>query len=452
VTVPAHTTGTDPGVAPEPRASGGQPPVAVERATTAELVAAAVATWRSTLVEAAGGPSLVDIAMLGDASLDLSAAHPSGIAQLFAGRTTRLSNLVREGTALSTAKRRARAVGARAEEYAQRYGIAPTYLAIGVATWTERTSPDLATDDVGALAAVTRARPAADEPAAGQPAAGQSADQATATQPAERPSGHQAARTVRAPVLLRSVGLRARGSGASDYELSLEPLLELNPILARALRGRGALLDPVAIARGAFTGSGFDPRPALDRLAALGSAVLEHFTLTEQLLVGTFVHPGQVLVEDLDQNSATLDRHEVIAALAGDPASKELLARPLPERSAFDLHVLEPAKHLVRAPEVAERRLGLRLDGEQQRDAERESQHVAVRDEAGGCVRVEHEGELPEGREDQPNREVRLADRTIALEELPRERGGPQEDGCGEQAEEHANRSPVGRRAAQGAW
>ena len=323
-------------MAPEPRASGGQPPVAVERATTAELVAAAVATWRSTLVEAAGGPSLVDIAMLGDASLDLSAAHPSGIAQLFAGRTTRLSNLVREGTALSTAKRRARAVGARAEEYAQRYGIAPTYLAIGVATWTERTSPDLATDDVGALAAVTRARPAADEPAAGQPAAGQSADQATATQPAERPSGHQAARTVRAPVLLRPVGLRARGSGASDYELSLEPSLELNPILARALRGRGALLDPVAIARGAFTGSGFDPRPALDRLAALGSAVLEHFTLTEQLLVGTFVHPGQVLVEDLDQNSATLDRHEVIAALAGDPASKELLARPLPERIRGD--------------------------------------------------------------------------------------------------------------------
>ncbi|WP_165372841.1 hypothetical protein [Pengzhenrongella frigida] len=326
MTVPASSAGTPSG-APEPAAPAGNQPVAVVPPTTAELVAAAVASWRSSLVEAAGGSSLANVELLGDAALDLSAAHPSGIAQLFAGRDTRLSNLVREGAALATAKRRARAVGARAEEYAQRYGIAPTYLAIGVATWTERTSPDVATDDVGALAAVTRTRPAHDHPDSTDetPGDGTPADATTASP-----------RTVRAPVLLRPVGLHAKGSGASDYELSLEPSLELNPILARALRGRGALLDPVALARGAFTGSGFNPRPALERLAALGSAVLEDFTLTERLLVGTFVHPGQVLVEDLDQNSATLARHDVIAALAGDDAALELLARPLPERVRGD--------------------------------------------------------------------------------------------------------------------
>jgi hypothetical protein len=120
-------------------------------------VAGAVATWRGALVEAAGGSTLSDVDLLGDAALDLSAAHPSGIAQLFAGRETRLSNLVREGGSLATAKRRARSVGSRAESYAQRYGIAPTYLAIGVATWIERTTPDVASDDVAALAAVTRA-------------------------------------------------------------------------------------------------------------------------------------------------------------------------------------------------------------------------------------------------------------------------------------------------------
>ncbi|PVU83469.1 hypothetical protein DDP54_11205 [Cellulomonas sp. WB94] len=325
MTVPARTSGSGPGMAPEsdattsvdPTASSSAP-VLVSSPSADELVAGAVATWRGALVEAAGGSTLSNVDLLGDAALDLSAAHPSGIAQLFAGRETRLSNLVREGGSLATAKRRARSVGSRAESYAQRYGIAPTYLAIGVATWTERTTPDVASDDVAALAAVTRA-------ARVQRAASAydvDADGGTHT-PAEP-------RTVRAPVLLRPVSLRARGSGESDYELALEPSLEVNPILARALRSRGALLDPGAVARGAFTGTGFDPRPALDRLTSLGAAVLEDFELVERIVVGTFVHPGQVLVDDLDALSGTLDRHEVVAALAGVEEARAGLRRPVP--------------------------------------------------------------------------------------------------------------------------
>ena len=130
-------------------------------------------------------------------------------------------------------------------------------------------------------------------------------------------------------MLLRPVTLRARGSGESDYELALEPSLEVNPVLARALRSRGALLDPGAVARGTFTSNGFDPRGALHRLASLGEAVLDDFSLTERVVVGTFVHPGQVLVDDLDNLSGTLERHEVVAALAGvDEARDPAAARP----------------------------------------------------------------------------------------------------------------------------
>ena len=260
VNVRARTSGSGPEKAPGSDAitlagptTGASPsgPVLVEPPSADELVAGAVATWRGALVEAAGGSTLADVDLLGDSALDLSAAHPSGIAQLFAGRETRLSNLVRETASLATAKRRARSVGSRAESYAQRYGIAPTYLAIGVASWTEWTRPDRATDDVAALAAVTitalRQR--------GSAAYDVDADR-------DR-RGSTGPRTVRAPVLLRPVSLRPRGSGESDYELTLEPSLEVNPILARALRSRGALLDPGAVARGAFTGTGFDPRPAL---------------------------------------------------------------------------------------------------------------------------------------------------------------------------------------------
>jgi hypothetical protein len=333
VTVPARTSGSGPDKAPETdattlagRTAGTPPsaPVLVEPPSPDELLDGAVATWRAALVEAAGGSTLSDVDLLGDAALDLSAAHPSGIAQLFAGRETRLSNLVRESVSLATAKRRARAVGSRGETYAQRYGIAPTYLAIGVATWTERTTPDRASDDVAALATMTRGMPGR---------RGEVADDAGAAGGPPAPTGP---RTVRAPVLLRPVSLRARGSGESDYELTLEPSLEVNPVLARALRSRGALLDPGAVARGAFTGTGFDPRPALDRLLSLGAAVLEDFDLVERVVVGTFVHPGQVLVDDLDALSGTLDRHEVVAALAGVEDARQRLRHPLPSTTPGD--------------------------------------------------------------------------------------------------------------------
>ncbi|OJV81522.1 MAG: hypothetical protein BGO37_06170 [Cellulomonas sp. 73-92] len=284
----------------------------VDPPSPAELVEGMVATWRASLVEAAGTSTLVDVDELGDAVLDLSAAHPSGLAQLFAGRPTRLSSLVREVAALGTARRRARQVAARATVYTQQYGIAPTSLAIGVATWVERTVPDVATDDVAALASATK----------GGAAKGPKATSPTSELPEPR--------RVHAPVLLRPVTLRARGAAEADYELALEPTIEINPVLARALRARGALLDPGAVARATFTDTGFDPHGALARLASLGWAVLEDFQLTEKVVVGTFVHPGQVIVDDLDALAGAVGRHEVLAALAGVDAARDRLSRPLP--------------------------------------------------------------------------------------------------------------------------
>ncbi len=317
-TTPADAPGPDDAPVPADAAADrtGPPVALVEPPSPAELLEGAVATWRGALVEAAGASTLSDVDQLGDAALDLSAAHPSGMAQLFAGRATRLSNLVREAGALSSARRRARAVSARAATYTQRYGIAPTSLAIGVATWTDRSSADLASDDVGALAHVTRRTPD--------------------TRDARPARGAEAVRTVRAPVLLRPVTLHARGSGEGDYELALEPSLEVNPVLARALRRHGALLDPAAVARGTFTAAGFDPRGALQRLQSLGEAVLEDFSLVEKVVVGTFVHPGQVLVDDLDQLAGAIDRHEVVRALAGLDDARETLAVALPEPVAGD--------------------------------------------------------------------------------------------------------------------
>lgn len=281
-------------------------PTLVPSVTAGVAVAQAVADWRATLVSLAGGSSLADITLLGDAILDLTSAHPSGIAQLFAGRPTRLPNIFRDPATLPIARHRTRAVSQRSTDQAERYGIAPTYLAIGIATWTETSDPQ-AQNDVAALARVTNGvTPVTlDLAGGGEP------------------------RTVQAPVLLRPITISSMGQD-TDYELSLEPSAEINPVLARALRSRGALLDPVALARGAFTGNGFDPSTALDRVNTLGQAVLPDFTLTDKVLVGTFVHPGQALVDDLDDLVVGLERHEIIAALAGADSAIAALQVPLP--------------------------------------------------------------------------------------------------------------------------
>jgi hypothetical protein len=341
-----------------------------------EIVAEAVARWRDRLVDQVGGSTLTDVGLLGEAVVDLSAVHPSGVAQLFAGRPTRLSNLVRESPVLPAARRRARAVAARAAEHAQRYGLSPTYLAIGVATWTEPLySPPPSgrpSQDVAALARVAGRRPApavpadvepspdAEPPDGGEPAAAGTpavdpdddrelvltqslplVTMADAPRPERRPTpaepeprhdlnpdkdledDAEAVRVVHAPVLLRPVTLTPRGDGEADYELTLEPTAEINPIVARTLRARGALLDPVTLAQATFSTAGFDPSDVLDRIAALGDAVLDGFTLDRRMLVGTFVHPGQALVDDIDALAPELVRHEVVAALAGVDAAVE---------------------------------------------------------------------------------------------------------------------------------
>lgn len=346
----------------------------------AELVATACERWRAALATEAGDSALTDVRRLGGAVLDLSAAHPSGIAQLFAGRSTRLSNLVREGSALTAARRRARAVAGRADEHAQRYGIASTFLAIGVATWVEELPEEEPADepgrmptdgsdagsvaDPGAADQAPADGPAEEDKPSAEPRVGGPAvllsgprpgprvtepDATTAPIPLVRPTqdarstatgrsgapGPRRTRTLHAPVLLRPVTVSPH-PGEPDLDLLLEPSLEVNPLLATALRTRGALLDPVTLARDAFGPSGFDPRPALDRLRGLGETLLEDFELSDRLLVGTFVHPEQSLVDDLDALTPALGRHEVVAALAGDARSSAALAHPLPERPVGD--------------------------------------------------------------------------------------------------------------------
>lgn len=320
-------------------------------------VDAALARWRSELVELGGVASLDDIHML-DGVVDLSAAHPSGLAQLYAGRPTHLTSLIREHSALSVARQSLREVAGRTDSLARQFGVAPVYLAIGVASWTETvvsehgaaaSSASAASSTTAASAASSASAPSA---ASAAPAASGSAGdfdaaeaelaRATAALDASRASHPDASstsrtaqpgvvRTVNVPVLLRPVRL---SSATADAALTLDASIEVNPVLARALRRYGSTADVDAAARATLAGAGFSPRSALERVAALGREYLPGFEIHEQQVIGAFVHPGQALVEDLDEVWDRARASALVAAVAGDEEA----------RAALDVDLGEPVR------------------------------------------------------------------------------------------------------------
>ncbi len=261
------------GTGPTPALPGDTSPVAlVDEDPRATRVAAARATWTRHLVDLGGRNTLLWYRDLPTGTLDLTTAHPGGVASMMAGRPTKLSDLVREPAALDDARRRARAIAAKGRELAEERGILTCFLAVGMATWA-----------------------------------------------AHLPDGRPAPRSPAAPVLLRSCTLRPTGAAQGDYQLDLGPELELNPVLVHYLRSeQGITLDEDAIEALATPDAMFDPYPVY---AALGAACagVPDFSVTPRLVVGTFSYAKLPMVADLAAQGDSLADHDVVAALAGDP-------------------------------------------------------------------------------------------------------------------------------------
>ena len=260
-------------------------------------VAAARAAWTRHLVDLGGRNTLLWYRDLPSGTLDLSTAHPGGVAMLLAGRPTRLSDLVREPAALEEARRRARAIAAKSRELAEERGILTCFLAIGMATWAVRL-----------------------------------------------PDGRAAPRSPAAPVLLRSCTLRATGAAQGDYQLDLGPELELNPVLVNYLESeQGITLDEDALEALATSGPTFDPYPAYAALAEACSAVPD-FSVQPRLVVGTFSYAKLPMVADLATQGDALADHDVVAALAGDP---DALRAVRFERDTGRVDLDDPARDLL---------------------------------------------------------------------------------------------------------
>ncbi len=287
---PHATAATAGGGTPEPLADTSGTAAHVEGGeriehTDPQLFEKAREHWAAQIGELSDFSTLTDLTQLEGAIVDITHAHPSGLAQLYAGRATRLSSLVREPSAHALARETARAVLARAAEFAERFGAAPVYLALGVGEWAE-----IGTDGE--------------------------------------------VRLVTAPLLLRPLNLREISE--NDLELTLTPGIEINPEFVAALRSTGAEQDLDSLTAMSVMTDGFSPRSTLSQLSELGAGHLSGFEMSEKLYVGPFVHPGKALQDDLEGLSENWSDHHIVRALAGDLEVKRHLAVELPEMQATD--------------------------------------------------------------------------------------------------------------------
>src|SRR6478735_3488457 len=92
--------------------------------------------WLSGLKPVTGADTLLHFTKTPEGSIDLTHAHPSGLAQLLTGRRTRLSTLIRDPGQYAVALRAARALRAKIFELGSDRGIDAGYLSAGTATWT----------------------------------------------------------------------------------------------------------------------------------------------------------------------------------------------------------------------------------------------------------------------------------------------------------------------------
>ena len=216
--------------------------------------------WRAELA-AVGGPSpLLHFVDTPRTRIELSATHPGGLAQFITGKTTLLSNLIRDEVALRGARLAAGAIAAKGLELATARGIDAVHLGIGMVEWR---SGD--TD-------------------------------------------------FRAPLLLRPLAIRRHGR---DFEVKLRGSAFLNPELAEALREQFQLdLDANAFAALADEDGTFKPNQVIDRLRGLTDH-LDDFSVQPRLVVSSFVGVAGGMVADAAKLS-----HTVLDAIAGNSAAK----------------------------------------------------------------------------------------------------------------------------------
>ena len=238
-----------------------------------DRVADALDRWSQQITGGLHAPSFLTQIRAGGVVLDLTHSHPSGLAQLLAGRgPTRLSSLVREVGALADARAHARSIREIAERHAEEVGLTTCHLGIGEAIWYPEDGSE----------------------------------------------------PIHAPVLVRPITLRLRGNAREDVDLEVDATADLNPVLLRSLREAGVAVDARALLATTDSTHGFDPTPVLDAFRSLGQP-LPGFRVVHALVVGNLMDAAGSVAEDLAADRPDWSASPLVAALAGDEGARAVV-------------------------------------------------------------------------------------------------------------------------------
>ncbi|MDO5720476.1 MAG: prevent-host-death family protein [Actinomycetaceae bacterium] len=211
--------------------------------------------------------------------LELTHAHPGGMAQLFAERPTRLTTLVRERGERDAARDQARKLIDRNRSMASLHGASTLHLAMGRAQWNT---------DSGVTSS---------------------------------------------PLLLRPVTITLDSLGEPVFELGGD--LSIAPAVLDALRATGKKIDEGEIIRSTNQAHGFTPAPALHRLKNELTGFLPGFDMGEQIEISHFLHPAHVLEQELE-DASWLRSNVFVRALSGDEEAVKSIPVTLPEPNPHD--------------------------------------------------------------------------------------------------------------------
>lgn len=237
--------------------------------------------WREELAQLGGSSPLLHFVDSPTTRIELSTTHPGGLARFITGKSTLLSQLIRDDLALRGARIAAERITARSLDLATTRGIDVVHLGIGLVRWTH--------DRVDYCA----------------------------------------------PLLLRPLAIRRHGR---DFELRMRGAAALNPALARALETQyGISLDAATFVALSDDDGTFKPNAVIDQLRRL-TGHLGEIAVQPRLVVSSFEEVAPALVADAKNLG-----HPVLDAVAGDATAKWALEEGFQAVEAVDPDRRDPS-------------------------------------------------------------------------------------------------------------
>ena len=240
--------------------------------------------WREKYRLGLSPSPLEDVTQL-SAQLDMTHAHPSGIAQLFASGHVQLDSLFRDNGMLRAAGRRVERVLDDREAKSRVSGVGELSLVVGVAIW----------------------------------------------------KGNQM------PVLMYPVEVRKEGRNIENGTvIAFTGRVRLNAAFAAVLRENNVVLDESKLFDGSNYESGTPETSAVfAAITRLAANAFPDFEIERHIILGCFMDPAsQMLVESrkiIDQLAQGPTGNTALDALAGDKSAAEALeGAEIPEYSPFD--------------------------------------------------------------------------------------------------------------------